>query len=168
MEMYKETGIKGLDLWDDLLTAFRPHTIRSWTRTEEGRWVALLRANGVHVDYDRAFLKTELLVRVLYRTHHIAPLADRTAQASPTVPPAVPEHPTANQQSGTGSQPLPPNNNDTGEPNQATSGPRNGTTSTSTHNPDTTTPARQTTLQQNTYDTGSDGRPMGINGLIKA
>lgn len=65
IEMYLEMNVRGLDLWNDFLSAFWSNTIDSWLPGEAGRWNIFLRERGIHVDSALSFPRSEVLKRVL-------------------------------------------------------------------------------------------------------
>lgn len=68
---YRETSFEGRDLWEDFLTAFRPHSIKTWNRSAQARWTCFLRERGVHVGTDRNVRRGQNLIDLLYRMDHI-------------------------------------------------------------------------------------------------
>lgn len=70
---YKSTTMSGKDLSEDLITAFREHTIRPWQRPMVTAYWDFLKARGVHVRGGRGKNKKEELIKFLSRERHIAP-----------------------------------------------------------------------------------------------
>lgn len=71
--MYRVMNVSGIELWDHYITAFRPHTIDSWSRTEVGRWILFLREIYLHLRYDRSCWRSESLsayCTVAITSHH--------------------------------------------------------------------------------------------------
>lgn len=82
--------VKGESLWLDFMTAFRPHTIRTWGRATLIDWTEFLIRQGVFVDKGRHISKTQALTNVLYREQHIPPnpsqVTTRPMQANSMTP----------------------------------------------------------------------------------
>lgn len=72
LQSYRESGIHCAELWSDFLTAFRPDSIRSWTRAQVTTWVYFLHDQGVHVERPRNQSRWDNLVNLLYIRSHIA------------------------------------------------------------------------------------------------
>lgn len=58
-------------IWQDFITAFRPHTIRSCTRPMIVEWKSLLHHRGIYLDGNRERQQIEAVIDVLYRKNHI-------------------------------------------------------------------------------------------------
>lgn len=77
LEAYKDTEMRGEVLWIDYLTAFRPHTIKSWTRPMLSRWTNLLTNRDIYETSGRQISKAQALVDLLYRENRIGVIAER-------------------------------------------------------------------------------------------
>lgn len=69
---YKRTHMKGEKLWRSFITSFRPHTVKTWTRSNLIEWTDLLTSRGVYVDDNRSRSPTEAIIDLLYRSSHIS------------------------------------------------------------------------------------------------
>lgn len=70
--MYSRTKMRGKSMWLDFITAFRPHTIRTWNRAFIREWRELLMTRDVFVDKDRTRAPVETLIDLLYREKHMS------------------------------------------------------------------------------------------------
>lgn len=68
---YKRTNLKLEALWKYVPTAFRPHTVRRWTRANLIDRADLLTSRDVFVDDNRSLPHTECLIYLLYRTKYV-------------------------------------------------------------------------------------------------
>lgn len=69
-EVYEQTGMKDEELWEDFITAFRPETIDSWSRSTATDWASFLRRRGIGLRTDRRKTKIQLIKEVLYWTFY--------------------------------------------------------------------------------------------------
>lgn len=60
-------------MWPDFITAFRPHTIRSWTRSMITEWRDLFTKRGIFIDNNRSSPPVEAIIDLLFRVRHIGP-----------------------------------------------------------------------------------------------
>lgn len=71
LEAYRITALEGESLWLDFTTAFRPQTIRTWTRPEVAVWADFMTSRGVHVNEGRSRPKQNAIIDLLYREEHV-------------------------------------------------------------------------------------------------
>lgn len=71
LSSYGRTKIRGELMWSEFITAFRPHTIRSWTRQMIVEWSDLLNKRGIYVENDRVKDPSEATIDLLFRNHNI-------------------------------------------------------------------------------------------------
>ena len=67
--------MKGEDLWNDFITAFRPETIELVNRKTQLRWSKFLRDNGVYVGTSRKKQISHHLIEVLYSKRYCPTIA---------------------------------------------------------------------------------------------
>lgn len=60
-------------MWLDFITAFRPHTIRSFTRPMITEWRDLLTKRAIFIDINRSRAPVEAIIDVIFRERHIGP-----------------------------------------------------------------------------------------------
>lgn len=71
LSAYQRTkSMKDEVLWQDFITAFRPHTIRTWTRPMLCEWKGLLAQRGMFIDPNRNRAQHEAIIDILYREQH--------------------------------------------------------------------------------------------------
>lgn len=71
-ETYKRTEeMRDELLWQEFVTAFRPHTIRSRNHPMIAEWKSLVEEIGVYIDIDRDRHQKETIIDMLYRKTHI-------------------------------------------------------------------------------------------------
>ena len=63
---YQKTKMRGEILWKDFITAFRPHTIRSWPRTTVIEWRDFLMQRGIFIDTERTKPPVESIIETYY------------------------------------------------------------------------------------------------------
>lgn len=86
LEAYRESDMHGAELWNDLLTAFRPYAIRSCSRAQVATWTYFLSARGIYIDKTRDRSRWTALVELLYRPQHI-PAAHKGVQLTSSTTP---------------------------------------------------------------------------------
>lgn len=80
LEAYKETCMIGQAQWLDFITAFGPHSVRSWTRPMLAKWADFLTKRDIFVASGRKMSRAEAIIELLYREEHIsATKTDRTS-----------------------------------------------------------------------------------------
>lgn len=57
--------------WQELITAFRPHILMSWTRPTISKWNYLLNSSSIFVYPDRYISQVESMIDFLYNEEHI-------------------------------------------------------------------------------------------------
>lgn len=65
------TKMRSGTLWYEFVKAFRPHIIRSCSRSMDTEWHDLLTCRGVYIDQDSSKLLVESILKVLYRPAHL-------------------------------------------------------------------------------------------------
>lgn len=68
---YQSTDLTGEDLWSDFLTAFRPYTIRNWSRPQVATWIGFLTSRDIFITKKRDQTRWSAIVDLLYRPEHI-------------------------------------------------------------------------------------------------
>lgn len=74
---YSSTSLRGEILWSDFITAFRPHTIMSWSRATQVEWRALLAQRGILIDRSRTGPVAAPIINILYRPDHIGTVSQK-------------------------------------------------------------------------------------------
>ena len=70
---YQKSKMRGEILWNDFITAFRPHTLRTWPRSVIIEWRDLLTQRGIYIEPNRRRSPIEAIIDILYREEHIGP-----------------------------------------------------------------------------------------------
>ena len=74
---YQKSKMRGEVLWQDFITAFRPHTIRNWPRATVIERKDLLTQRGIFIDPDRKQPPAEAIIELLYRIDHMGIKTDK-------------------------------------------------------------------------------------------
>lgn len=70
LNAYRESDLRGEELWSDFLTTFRTYAIHTWTRAQATRWAGFLTGRDLYVSKVRNKSRCTALVELLYRPHH--------------------------------------------------------------------------------------------------